>query len=124
LVLEKNANFFAENGQKSQKIVIITSTPCLLTRPKNPKTSLTDCKVKTYLAVSAANEKKAINVFPKIETVSARRCQVVYFQTKNPILGKFCRLLQWKTLVYFMDIWSILRTFGIFNGHLVNFVAI
>jgi hypothetical protein len=26
VVLEKNANFFAENGQKSQKIVIITST--------------------------------------------------------------------------------------------------
>jgi hypothetical protein len=27
LVCEKNANFFAENCQKSQKIVIITSTP-------------------------------------------------------------------------------------------------
>jgi hypothetical protein len=27
LVFEKNANFFAENLQKSQKIVIITSTP-------------------------------------------------------------------------------------------------
>jgi hypothetical protein len=27
LVLEKNANFFAENWQKPQKIVIITSTP-------------------------------------------------------------------------------------------------
>jgi hypothetical protein len=27
LVFEKNANFFAENGQNSQKIVIITSTP-------------------------------------------------------------------------------------------------
>jgi IS30 family transposase len=27
LVFEKNANFFAENKQKSQKIVIITSTP-------------------------------------------------------------------------------------------------
>jgi hypothetical protein len=27
LVFEKNAKFFAENGQKSQKIVIITSTP-------------------------------------------------------------------------------------------------
>jgi hypothetical protein len=30
LVFEKNANFFAENWQKSQKKVIITSTPgCL-----------------------------------------------------------------------------------------------
>jgi hypothetical protein len=28
LVFEKNANFFAENCQKSQKIVIIASTPC------------------------------------------------------------------------------------------------
>jgi hypothetical protein len=27
LVFEKNANFFAENWRKSQKIVIITSTP-------------------------------------------------------------------------------------------------
>jgi hypothetical protein len=27
LVFEKNALLFAENGQKSQKIVIITSTP-------------------------------------------------------------------------------------------------
>jgi hypothetical protein len=27
LVFEKNANFFAENGRKSQKIVIITLTP-------------------------------------------------------------------------------------------------
>jgi hypothetical protein len=27
LVIEKNANFFVENCQKSQKIVIITSTP-------------------------------------------------------------------------------------------------
>jgi hypothetical protein len=29
LVFEKNANFFAENCQKSQKIVIISSTPGL-----------------------------------------------------------------------------------------------
>jgi hypothetical protein len=30
-----------------------------------------------------------------------------YFQTKNPNLGKFWRVLQWNMLVYFMDIWSI-----------------
>jgi hypothetical protein len=29
LIFEKNANFFVENGRKSQKIVIITSTPGL-----------------------------------------------------------------------------------------------
>jgi hypothetical protein len=32
LVFDKNANFFAENCQKSQKIVIITSTPWLRLR--------------------------------------------------------------------------------------------
>jgi hypothetical protein len=26
--------------------------------------------------------------------------------------------------VYFMDIWSILRPFGLFNGHLVYFLVI
>jgi hypothetical protein len=31
-------------------------------------------------------------------------CQTVYFQTKNPNLCKFCRILQWKMLVYFMAI--------------------
>jgi hypothetical protein len=35
LVFEKNANFFAENVQKSQKIVIITSTPELEMDRKN-----------------------------------------------------------------------------------------
>jgi hypothetical protein len=34
-------------------------------------------------------------------------------------LGAFWRVLQWKMLVYFMDIWSILRPFDIFYGHLV-----
>jgi hypothetical protein len=33
LVFEKNANFFAENWQKSQKIVIMTTTPCLCKPP-------------------------------------------------------------------------------------------
>jgi hypothetical protein len=46
---------------------------------------------------------------------------MVYFQTKNRNLGKFWRVLQWKILVYFMDIWSILRTF---YWHLVNFLII
>jgi hypothetical protein len=49
---------------------------------------------------------------------------MVYFQTKNPTLGNFWRILQLKRLVYFMNIWSILQLFGIFNGHLVYFAAI
>jgi hypothetical protein len=32
-------------------------------------------------------------------------CQMVYFQTKNPNLGKFLRVLQRKVLVYFVAIW-------------------
>jgi hypothetical protein len=31
-------------------------------------------------------------------------CQMEYFQTKNRNLGKFCSVLQWKMLVYFMTI--------------------
>jgi hypothetical protein len=52
---------------------------------------------------------------------------MAYFQTKNHNLGKFWRDLQWKMLVYFMIILSIVGTairytlwpFGIFCGHLV-----
>jgi hypothetical protein len=44
-------------------------------------------------------------------------CQMIYFQTRNPNLGKFWRFLQWKMLVYFMDIWSI-------YGRLIYFIAI
>jgi hypothetical protein len=46
-------------------------------------------------------------------------CQMVYFQTKNPNLGKLWRVLEWKRLVYFMVHWKILWPFGIFCGHLV-----
>jgi hypothetical protein len=49
---------------------------------------------------------------------------MVCLQTKNPNLGKFWRVLQWKMLVYFMDTRSILRSFVIFYGHLVYFVVI
>jgi hypothetical protein len=51
-------------------------------------------------------------------------CQMVYFQTKNTILDKFWSALDWKMLIYFMDVWNILRTFGIFYDHLVHFVFI
>jgi hypothetical protein len=51
-------------------------------------------------------------------------CQMVYFQTKNPVLGKFWRALDWKMSIYFKDIWNILQTFGIFYNCLVHFVFI
>jgi hypothetical protein len=51
-------------------------------------------------------------------------CQMVYFQTKNPNLGKFLMALDWKMLIYVMSIWYILRTFRIFYDHWVHFVII
>jgi hypothetical protein len=55
---------------------------------------------------------------------SGQGCQMVCFQTKNPNLGKFCRVLVWKILVYFMTIWSTLWPLEMFYGHLVYFVVI
>jgi hypothetical protein len=49
---------------------------------------------------------------------------MVCFQTKNPNLGKFCRVLQWKRMEYLLDSWSILRSYVIFYGHFVKFVVI
>jgi hypothetical protein len=50
---------------------------------------------------------------------SVQGCQMVCFQTKNPNLGKFWRVLQWKVMVYFKDTLPILRSFVILYGHLV-----
>jgi hypothetical protein len=49
---------------------------------------------------------------------------MAYFQTKNPNSGQFWKVLQWKMLVYFMAIRSVLRPFGIFCGILVYFMVI
>jgi hypothetical protein len=55
-------------------------------------------------------------------------CQMVNFQTQNPDLGKFYKVLQRKMLVHFVAIrsifppfWYILRPFDIFCGHLAYF---
>jgi hypothetical protein len=55
---------------------------------------------------------------------SFQGCQMVYFQTNNPNLGKFLTVLHWTILVYFADIWFILWPIGTFYGHLVYFVVI
>jgi hypothetical protein len=47
---------------------------------------------------------------------------MVYFQTQNPNLGKFWSSLDRKILIYFMAIYNILWTFGLFYDHLVHFV--
>jgi hypothetical protein len=54
----------------------------------------------------------------------AQGCQMVCFQNKNPNLGKFWRVLQWKILVYFTTIRSILRPLEINYCHLLYFVVV
>jgi hypothetical protein len=41
---------------------------------------------------------------------------MVYFQTRNPNLGKFGSALKWKMLVYLMAIGNILWPIGIIHG--------
>jgi hypothetical protein len=48
----------------------------------------------------------------------------IFFRPKILIWVQFGRVLPSKMFVHFMAIWSILRPFGIFCGHLVYFVAI
>jgi hypothetical protein len=57
---------------------------------------------------------KILNKFSTASPAASNQgCQMVCFQTKNPNLGKLWRVLQWKIMVYFMDTWSILRSFVI-----------
>jgi hypothetical protein len=65
-----------------------------------------------------------MHVYTEYKGGSERGCQMVCFQTKNPNLGKFWRVLDWKMFIYFMDIWNILWTFGILYDRLVHFVFI
>jgi hypothetical protein len=46
---------------------------------------------------------------------------MVCFQTQNPNLGKFWKVLQWEILACLMTIWSILLPFGLFCGNFVYF---
>jgi hypothetical protein len=49
---------------------------------------------------------------------------MVCFQTKNPYLGKFCRVLLGKSWYIFMTIWSICGPLEIFYVYLVYFWVI
>jgi hypothetical protein len=55
----------------------------------------------------------------KFFCLSDQGCQMVYFQTKNPNLGRFGRALESNMLLFFMTIWNILRQFGIIYFRLV-----
>jgi hypothetical protein len=48
---------------------------------------------------------------------------IYIFKPKIFIWENFWRAFQWKLLVNLIDIWSILRPFDIFYGHLVHFVC-
>jgi hypothetical protein len=58
-----------------------------------------------------------------VECILCQGYQMVYFQTQNPSLGKFGRALQWNMSAYFVVIWSILWSIGIFDGQLVYFMV-
>jgi hypothetical protein len=49
---------------------------------------------------------------------------MVCFQTKNPNLGRFWRVLQWKMFVSFMVTWVDFSVCVIFYGHFGRFVVI
>jgi hypothetical protein len=57
------------------------------------------------------------------EEAPAQGCQMAYLKTQSANLGKFWRVWQWKMLVYYIAIWSILMPFGMFYCHLVYLVA-
>jgi hypothetical protein len=62
----------------------------------------------------SARPKQKKLLLMNFEVALNQGCQIVYFQTKNPKLGKFWRVLQWNMLVYFMTIWAMFRPFGLF----------
>jgi hypothetical protein len=84
---------------------------------------------KVIIRFKLLGEKNKIGFYFRCHTNTRQGCQMVCFQTKNPNLGTFLRVLQWKMMVYFKDTWSILRsfvifyvwTFGIVRGNFVNF---
>jgi hypothetical protein len=59
-----------------------------------------------------------------VEPGGIQGCPMFSLQNKNPTLGKFWRVLQWKILAYFMTIWFFLQPLDIFYGHLVYFMVI
>jgi hypothetical protein len=46
------------------------------------------------------------------------------FNPKNPNLGKFLRVIDWKLFIYFMAIWNVWMAFWIFYEHMVHLVFI
>jgi hypothetical protein len=69
-------------------------------------------------AVGVRKQRLAASALPQLwSSCLLLGCQMGYFQTKTPNLGKFCRALDWNTLIYFIAIWNIVQTFGLFYDH-------
>jgi hypothetical protein len=83
----------------------------------------------TFPSLGVGKSDLCAGVATPVSTISIKRrlypdqgCQMVYFETKNPTLGKFWRALDGKMLQYLIAIWNILRTLGICHDLLVHFV--
>jgi hypothetical protein len=76
-----------------------------------------------YLRTLTMNNRSSNPSSPS-DCVGDQGCQMVYFQTKNPNLGNFGKVLQWKMLVYFMAILSIFLLFGALYDYLPYFMVI
>jgi hypothetical protein len=122
----KNANFFAEFfGENIFKIItsvpgqVVRSCPC-----SSPKLTANVCQKSNKDNNWETRHNAVLSLFMSGQLFAKVASWCTYLQTKNPNLGKFWRVLQWKILVYIMVIWSIFRPFGLFSVHLVYFQAI
>jgi hypothetical protein len=87
LDIEKNAIVFAENRQKSPKIVIITSTPGKGRTTGGLGLANADPKMLSLPLILFLNFKVAAVISTKAEGGERQGCQMVSFQTKNPDFG-------------------------------------
>jgi hypothetical protein len=111
----------------------ITPTLCIcrseIRRRIGSRESLNERRESILRSFSVSDEFEAAARQPFQGQVRVARWQI--YKPKNPNLGNFGRLLQWKMLgifcghwVCFMALWYILWSFGLFYGTLVYFVVI
>jgi hypothetical protein len=107
LVFEKNANFFAENCQKSQKIVIITSVPGW---PDWANLSYDASVVKIYSATnSMARFKNKNNFSPKWKRSSLLQRWLCSCKFKSRRIGSRVRICTIGRLFALSSFWKITK---------------